>query len=56
MMVIVKPIRATRGITIFRWRKMARRGRETKTEPKPERDCVKPAKKVIRQINKYVCI
>ena len=52
MIVKDRPKRAVRGITILIWRKMARRGRESKMDPKPESPWIKPEKKAIRQISK----
>jgi hypothetical protein len=46
------PTRAVRGITVFISRKMARSGIDNRTEPKPDRPWVKPARKVMRQTHR----
>jgi hypothetical protein len=51
IIVMERPIRATKGTTVFISIKTARSGKDSRIEPKPDSPWVKPARKTIRHIN-----
>jgi len=49
---MVNPVRAVSGMTVLISRSAVRIGIASSVDPKPERPCVKPAKKIVIKTNR----